>query len=228
MTSQSSRARVVGVVSLLMSVVGAPTLLYLPRFISPMDPGATAQRIAANSATYQWLTFGDLVAAILFAVLGWLFYQLFEDTDRGLARLLLVLVTISATFGMIDAGLLSVPTVLHARAAAFGAFSPAQLDALSFAVLRVRAGLLNANEMLWGLWLVPLGILSLESGFIHKIVGVLVLIASVGYVADSTAYFVAPAYAAAVGGIAMILFQGELAIIFWLLIAGARPQRVRD
>jgi purine-cytosine permease-like protein len=80
----------------------------------------------------------------------------------------------------------------------------------------------RADEALWGLWLVPFGLLVIRSGFIPKIIGVLLLVASVGYVAMSAAYIGFPSYVAAVDRVGMILIQGELSAILWLLIVGAR------
>src|SRR5262249_53443855 len=84
-------------------------------------------------------------------------------------------------------------------------------------------------EALWGFWLVPFGVLVIRSRFIPKFIGVLLLIASVGYVAMSAAYIGFPSYLAAVDRVGMILIQGEVAAILWLLIVGARrvsPTRI--
>jgi uncharacterized protein DUF4386 len=222
MNSIRSRARKAGVVYFVMSVVGAPLLLFLPKFVVAGDAAATAHNIAAGEATYRLLLLGGLVGSILFAVLGWSLYHLFEDVDRKQATLMLCLVVVSATIGIVDVALLATPLVLRPGAGFLSAFSPAQLDALALGALRVRSFEVRADEALWGLWLVPFGILVIRSGFIPKIIGVLLLIASVGYMAMSAAYIGFPSYVAAVDRVGMILIQGELSAILWLLIMGAR------
>jgi Domain of unknown function (DUF4386) len=222
MSSIRSRARQAGVIYVVMSVVGAPTLLILPKFVVAGDAAATAHNIAAGEATYRLLLLGGLVGSILFAVLGWSLYHLFEEVDRKQASLMLCLVLVSATIGILDIVLLTAPLVLRPGTGFLSVFSPAQLDALALGALRVRSFEVRADEALWGLWLVPFGILVIRSGFIPKIIGVLLLIASVGYVAMSAAYIGFPSYVAAVDRVGMILIQGELAAILWLVIVGAR------
>ena len=222
MSSIRNRARLTGVIYFVMSVVGAPMLLFLPRFVVAGDAAATAHNIAVGEATYRLLLLGGLVGSILFAVLGWSLYHLFEDVDRKQATLMLCLVLVSATIGILDVALLATPLVVRPGASSLSVFSPAQLDALALGALRVRSFEVRADEALWGLWLVPFGILVIRSGFIPRIIGVLLLIASTGYITMSAAYIGFPSYVAAVDRVGMILIQGELSAILWLLIVGAR------
>lgn len=222
MSALRSSARRAGVIYLVMSLVGAPALLFLPRFIVPGDAAATAQRIADGAPVYRLLMLGDLAGSILFVVLGWSLYQLFETVNRPQALLMLLLVLVSATLGMVDVALLSPPLVFSAYPGSLSAFAPAQLDALTLGLLRIRSMELRTNEMLWGLWLVPFGLLVIRSGFIPKVIGWLLLLACAGYVAMSTAYVGFPAYSAAADRVGNWLIQGELVVIFWLLIKGAR------
>jgi len=222
MTSLRHRARCAGVIYLVMSVLGAPTLLVLPKFIVAGDAAATAQRIAEGEPTYRLLVLGGLVGSILFAVLGWSLYHLFVGVDRKLATLLLALVLVSAAIGVLDAALLYAPLVLHDRAAALGAFAKPQLDALGLMVLSIRTAELRADIMLWGLWLVPFGLLVIRCDFIPSLIGILLLIAAVGYVAMSAAQIGFPAFVGIADRVGTILIQGELVVILWLLIMGAR------
>lgn len=222
MSSLQSRARRAGVVYAVMSALGAPALLYLPRFIVSGDAAATARRIADGEQLYRLLMLGSLAGSILFIVLGWSLYHLFEQVDRKQAMLMLLFVLVSATLGIIDVALLSPPLVLRWRPSYLAAFSAPQLDALALGLLKIRSVELAANEALWGVWLVPLGMLIIKSRFIPKLIGALVLVASVGYVAMSVAFIAFPANVAAVDRVGMILIQGELSIILWLLIKGAR------
>jgi hypothetical protein len=86
----------------------------------------------------------------------------------------------------------------------------------------LRNAELHADEAFWGLWLIPFGVLVIRCNFIPKVIGVLLLVASVGYLAMSAVYFLSPVAVGAVNRVAVILIQGELPIILWLLIFGAR------
>jgi len=84
-------------------------------------------------------------------------------------------------------------------------------------------GLVVAS-IFWGLWLFPFGMLVMRSGFIPRILGVLLMIAGFGYLTSSFTSLLLPQYAKFVGQFAMVLYFGELPIIFWLLIWGAKVQ----
>src|SRR6266851_2318073 len=76
-----------------------------------------------------------------------------------------------------------------------------------------------------GLWLFPFGVLVFRSGFLPRILGVLLIAACFGYLADSLSPLLLPSYEDVVGRIANIpLTLGEPAIILWLLIRGAKDQ----
>ena len=71
----------------------------------------------------------------------------------------------------------------------------------------------------------PFGILICKSGFLPRILGVLLIAACFGYLADSLTSLLLPSYEDVVGRIANIpLTLGEPAILLWLLIRGAKDQ----
>ncbi len=70
--------------------------------------------------------------------------------------------------------------------------------------------------------LFPFGVCVIRSGFIPRFLGILLMIAGCGYVANSFAELALPQYAHAVGRIASITNFGEVPIIFWLLIRGRK------
>lgn len=66
--------------------------------------------------------------------------------------------------------------------------------------------------------------LVIRSGFIPRVLGILLMIAGVGYLASSFTTLVLPRYAELVEKVAMPLYFGELPIIFWLVIWGAKTR----
>jgi Domain of unknown function (DUF4386) len=224
MSVVKAKARRAGILYVVMSVMGVPVLLYLPGFIVQGDAAATAHNILNAGQVYRLLLLADLVASILFLVLGWWLYQLFEAVDRKQATLMMLFVLASACIGILDVAFLSAPVVFLSGPPFSSAFTQPQLEALAYGLLKVRGFELSANEALWGLWLVPFGILVIKSEFIPKVIGVLLLVASVGYVAMSVAFIAFPQYKHAVASVGMWLIQGELSVILWLVIMGARSR----
>jgi hypothetical protein len=64
--------------------------------------------------------------------------------------------------------------------------------------------------------------LVLRSGFIPRVLGVLLMVAGIGYLASSATSLVLPGYADVVGQFVAVLYFGELPFIFWLLIWGIK------
>ena len=67
--------------------------------------------------------------------------------------------------------------------------------------------------------------LVIRSRFIPRVLGALLFIAGFGYLVDSFAALLLPQHASTVSQFTFVLLFGELPIIIWLLIWGAKEQR---
>ena len=103
-------------------------------------------------------------------------------------------------------------------------FEPRQLDAMAFFFLKLHGQGLTVAEIFWGLWLFPFGMLVIRSGFIPRVLGVLLMIAGTAYTVDAFTEIIVPQYADAVGAVAAVFRRCEAPIIFWLLIWGAKTK----
>jgi hypothetical protein len=112
--------------------------------------------------------------------------------------------------------------VLVSGASFLSAFEKGQLDALAYMFLRLHGQGFIVAQIFWGLWLFPFGILVIRSGFIPRFLGYLLFIAASGYLTSSFTSLLLPSYRHLVDQFAMVLEAGELPIIFWLLIWGAK------
>jgi len=91
--------------------------------------------------------------------------------------------------------------------------------------LKLHGDAIGLAEMLWCLGMVPFGLLVYRSGFFPRILGVLLIAAGFGYLAQSLGPLLLPSYGDMVSRFANILTAiGEPAIILWLLIMGAKDQ----
>ena len=88
--------------------------------------------------------------------------------------------------------------------------------------IRLHSQGIFIDEIFWGLWLFPFGLLVFRSGFLPRFIGVWLMINCFGYVALSViALFFQLTTDAAFNWSQPVLF-GELAIMLWLLIKGAK------
>ena len=100
-------------------------------------------------------------------------------------------------------------------------FDPGQLHAQVMFFLDLYTGGVFIAQIFWGLWLFPLGYLVFKSGFLPRILGVLLIIGCFGYVIDSLAFMLFPSYEGSVALVVMAPnFISEFALFLWLLIKG--------
>jgi hypothetical protein len=216
-------ARQAAVLYLLMGIPAPLHLLYMPRkFIVFGDPAATVRNIAAGEMTYRLCVLAGMISSLAFLFLVVTLYELFQEVDRKQARLMVVLVAVSGTIGLVNVVNEIAPLIILHSADTLSTFTRGQLDALSFGFLQLRSAGVNINSALWGLWLLPLGILVIKSGFIPKFIGVALFVSCVAYVVGSLTYVLFPEHLRIVSRVTLPLGVGELFMMLWLFIRGVR------
>src|SRR5207302_2365185 len=97
-----------------------------------------------------------------------------------------------------------------------------QRNALGYLFIRLHSQGEFMNEIFWGLWLFPFGLLVFRSGFLPRFLGVWLMLACFGWVVVSAIALLFPASYDAAFRIAQPVMFAELAIMLWLLIKGAK------
>jgi hypothetical protein len=103
------------------------------------------------------------------------------------------------------------------------AFDKPQRDALAMLFLRLHDEQNIAAEMLWGAWLFPLGMLVYRSRFLPRFLGVWLVINGFAYVILCFTGLLLPQYQGKVFLLSQPAMFGELALMLWLVIKGAKP-----
>jgi len=224
MSSTKTTARQAGVLYLLLAITGPFNDIYVPNaFIVAGDATATLRKIAAAELTYRLGIFSGLVAHVIFLFLVSSLYNLLKDVDKKNARLMVMLVLVGVAVGVANLFNEIVPLILSSGAGFLSVFSKPQLDALALGFLRLRSSGTYLAMAFWGLWLLPFGILVIKSGFIPKLLGILLIVGCFAYLAVSFTAIVFPARAPVVSQVMLPLFAvGELSMIVWLLVKGAK------
>lgn len=229
MTSLSKNARVAGFLYLLIVFVGPIRLIYIPNtlFVSG-DATATAANITAHETLFRLGIVTSLFCAALLIYLMLALYRLFKGVDQTQAVLMVIL-------GGVMPGVIYFINVVNDAAALMlvrgadflSVFEKPQRDALAFLFLRLHHQVDVAAEVLWGLWLFPLAILTLRSGFLPRILGVWLIIAGFSYLALSFTAELLPQFEDTVFNIGSPARLGELAFLLWLLIMGAKERTAK-
>ena len=228
-TSTKRTARLAGLLYLVSSLPAPFALIYVPgKVFVEGDPAATAERLRTFSDLVRAGIAASLASGILFIFVPLVLYRLFKPTSEWPALAMLVLILLSFPISLFS----NVNQIAALNLAggegpgALAALDAHQRDALAYLALQLHHQELMVAEIFWGLWLFPFGICVMRSGFIPRFLGILLMIAGGGYVVDAFAELAFPQYVPLTTSLTTFTNFCEVPIIFWLLIWGAKPQRV--
>ena len=223
MNSIKKQAHIAGVLYVLASITAVFAWVYVDGKIFVRDDAtATANNIRASETLLRFGIAGELIGSIIFIFVVLALYRLFKPVSEKHAMAMAILLLISTPISLL-AVLGELAALIVAGGGSFlSTFDQHQLDSLSYLFYRLHGQALVIAQIFWGLWLFPFGTLVIRSGFILRFLGFLLFIAGAGYLIATFTFLVLPSYKQVGSQIAMILELGELPIIFWLLIWGAR------
>jgi hypothetical protein len=209
-------------IGLLLMAVLAPFAQFavMKTLIVPADAAATTNNIAASLGLFEAAVAAFLIVAILDVVVAWGFYLMLRPVSEGLARLVGSLrVVYAAVFAFALLNLVGAAGLVQSATGAALQSGPLQAEVASS---------LSAFDTTWrlalgifGLHLVGLGAL-LFRFTAPRLLAVLVVLAGIGYLADSLGTIFVPGYALT---ISTFTFVGEALLIFWLFWRAARGSR---
>src|SRR5258708_5496595 len=216
-------ARIAGEVYLSWVLTAPFSLIYVPeKLIVRGNAAATAENILAHETMFRLSILGDLVGQVIFICLAVALYRLLSGVNKTWAGLMVAFVLVSAAVGFLNT-LNNIGALLFFRGDDFlTVFDKPQRDALGMLFIRLHTQGIFIDEIFWGLWLFPFGLLVFRSGFLAQFIGVWLMINCFGYVALSVIALFFPTYYEAAFKWAQPVLFGELAIMLWLLIKGAK------
>lgn len=200
-------------------------LLYVPgKLFVHGNPTLTAHKIAASETLFRWAIVADLTGQAIFISVALALFHLLKGVNRQHALLMLVLILVSIPIAFVNE-LNSVAALMMARGGDFlSGFDEPQRVAWMRLFLNLRGAGFDVAGIFWGLWLFPLGLLVYRSGFIPRILGVLLMAGCFAYLANSFTSLVLPQYADAVARWVSPIQLVEMVFMLWLLIMGATPK----
>jgi hypothetical protein len=216
-------ARIAGAIYLSMVITGPFSLIYVPgKLIVQGNATATAANVLAHDAMFRLAIVAGLFGQIIFICLAVALYRLLGDVSKNWARLMVGLVLVSAAVGFVDELNNLGARILFRGGEFLSVFDRAQLDALGMLFIRLHGQGIMIAEIFWGLWLFPFGLLVFRSRFLPRWIGVWLMINCFGYVILSMTSLFFPAYTDKLFLWLQPVLFGELAIMLWLLIRGAK------
>ncbi|HWZ96150.1 MAG TPA: DUF4386 domain-containing protein [Candidatus Dormibacteraeota bacterium] len=224
MSSTKNPGRSAGLLYLVTSLVGFFAMGYVPgKIIVHGNTAATAANIAAHETLFRLGIAAQLIGMAGFIFVAAALYDLLKGVNRRHASLMVTLIVVSVPIAFLNE-VNSIAAIVLARGADFlSIFEKPQREALAMLFLNLHHQGLVVAELFWGLWLFPLALLVYRSRFLPSFLGVWLAVAGIAWVILSLTAVLQPQYENNVYSYAQLPFFGEIALMLWLTIRGAKP-----
>jgi len=223
-------ARVSGLVYLVLIACGFfAEFVVRSHLVVSGDALATANNIMASEFLYRAASASDATTLVCDVILTMTFYFLLAPVNRNLS-LLVAFFHLVAT-AVLAADLLNhyQPLLLLNGAKYLGAFQQDQLHALAYVALRAHSAGYSISLIFFGMSCLVEAYLIVRSGFLPKLLGVMLGIAAVCYVFNSYMNILAFHLP---GGLSDILllpgFVAELSLALWLTVRGVNAVKWKE
>jgi hypothetical protein len=176
----------------------------------------------ASESVFRLSIVIDLLGMLvnIFVVLA--LYKLLKPVNTDMASLMVIFLLLSVPIGMLNELNHIAVLLLLSGSNYLTPFTTSQLHALMLLFHDLHNSGLNIAQVFWGLWLFPMGYLVLKSGFLPRILGILLIIGCFGWLADSFAAFLLPNFGLKIG---MYTGLGEVLLPLWLVIKGVNIEQ---
>ncbi len=214
-----SRSALIAGFGYLLSPVPFAEFYMYPRLVVPGNVQQTSENIAAHGSLFLAAISCYLITFIADVVVAWALYVLLVPVNQRLsflAGLLRLAYAAIALFGLLD-----LVKVYRLVAAPDPALRSGQLAAQVDLLLHSFRYDWSMGLLLFGIHLVLLGYLIFRSGYIPRVIGVLLAINGLGWLIDTLKPYL---YPTAHVGFVSITFLGELVFMLWLLFRGGKIQ----
>src|SRR6478735_4458434 len=230
MSSPKQLARIAGVFYLLVGIFGG----FAEGFVDPKlhvagNATATAANVAANSDVVRMAVVAHLLDGVFFALTAMTLYLLLNHVHKNAARLMVLFVAIAVGMICLNAVFLFEGMQVATDSSYVTAFGVAGSSALVMVLLDIQHYGTLAAQVFFGLWLAPLGYLAYKSGLFPKVLGVVLVAATVSYLADSLTAFLLPELEVQIKPFLIVApLVGEIWMVTYLLVKGVKSGHQAD
>lgn len=230
-TAQRQAALVAGVALIVMAIAaGFSVNFVLDSLMVPGDAAATAVNIQSSEALFGAGIVGWLIIFLCDVLVSWGLYVFFKPVNAGVSLLTgWMRLAYTAVLGAAILNLVMV-LLLATNPTALTAFTADQSDALLMLFVNGFYGGWSMGLVVFGVHLLGLGYLALKSGFVPKILGILILLAAAGYIIVHGAGWLIPTFDDIEATVEMLfiipMILGEVGLAVWLIVKGLRRQPI--
>jgi Domain of unknown function (DUF4386) len=220
--SPQKTARVAVFVFLIIFFLGMSTELFIrPGMIVSGDPAATVKNIAASEALFRLSIVSDLIRQTLLMLLPLILYKLLKPVNKTIASLMVIFYLVCVPISMLNELNHFAVLVLSSGAGYLANIKTNQLNALvMFFIDLHKYG--TFIPQFFSFWVLLLGYLVFKSGFLPRILGILLMLVGLCYTVSAVLFFLFPNFDATILG--LFAFIGEFIFYLWLLIKGVNVE----
>ncbi len=223
MTSINKTARTAGLVYLILVISGIFNLLYIPsKLIDWENASKTFENLTNSEILFRWGIVSGIIAFLAFMFLPLVLYKLLHKVNETYARLMVIFALVSIPISFVNIlNKFSVLSLIN---------TPEYLEKMGEVSLQTQVMLslenynngIEISQIFWGLWLFPFGYLVYKSGFLPKLLGILLMLGCFGYLITFFWGFINPDFLKTTFSdlVSIPASLGEIGICLWLLIMG--------
>lgn len=218
--SRNTTARIAGGVFL--SFIVASALASIVGRIGLSDADDLVEAITTNASVFRLGLVIALASALLFLLAAWCLYVLLRPVDPHLALLFLLLNAVGVAIQCLSMLPLIFALLLADPASHLAAFSSEQATGLAYlSVGTYKLGFATA-QVFFSTWLFPLGYLVFRSGFLPRVLGVLLILDGFADLFWFIQAVLLPDHPQLSYPSWVVSFVAEVGLALWLLIKGAK------
>jgi hypothetical protein len=211
------QGRVAGLVYLGVVLTGVFSLAYAAsQLFASDDPAATAATLQARLGLLKASNYALIAMCAFFLALPFALARFLAPYGRNASRLMIGFVAASVPFSLLA-------ITQHFQLASLADAGALTADAVAPRIAAYDRWM-DVASIFWGLWLAPLGWLVLISGAVPRLLGVVLILGGVEYLAEYFGPMIDDGYKASMMRelLSWTSSVGEIGTCLWLCVMGAR------
>jgi len=222
MNSVNKIARTAGLFYLLYVIISIIANLF-GKFVF-VDAPVTVNHIMTHAFQFRIGFVVNLFSVVFFLIAAWALYVLLKPVNKDLA-LLFLLFNLAGFIVWLFSSLCLFASLLILNGTEYiKVFQPDQLQALAVFFVNLYKNGSFIAQVPYGVWLFPLGYLVLKSGFLPKILGVLLIADGVCQFVYVCQRLIFPESAIIAYPCLVISFIAEISLALWLSVKAVKPR----
>jgi hypothetical protein len=222
-------ARIGGALYLMLIGLGIFGQIVKEKVIVSGDAAATAANLTSMETLWRCGIAFEFLALICVIALAMIYFVLLRPVNRELNLLATFLRMVGIAVEAVAALNLATALFPLGNAPYLKAFTPEQLYAMASLAIKSHNYGYTLALLFFGFTFLFHGYLIFKSGFLPKVLGLMIQVGGLCYLTNSLVFFLAPSVSGSLfPWILLPCFVAELSLALWLLVKGVNVQRWRE